>query len=231
MPTRLGVVPTATIHAELRRRRGLTARLAAMRDRLQAKVVAIDARIAEAGGTPNGAAPLLRGGPRSRSRGGRGGQTLVEALAALLKGKTMRVNEAAKAVRKAGYQTASRNFRTSVGIALGKGPFRRVARGRYTAAGAMGGTPDGTKSRRRGAARHRRAGAPGSRGPRAGSLVSVLGAALKGSTMTVTEAVAAARAAGYKTKATAKSFYHSVAIALARSGRFKRVSRGRYTAK
>ncbi len=137
--TTLNAVPAATIHAELRRRRSLATRLAAMRDRLQAKVVRVEARIADLGGTPNG---VVRARPVTERR--------------------------------------------------------------------------------------RRTGGRGSRGPRPGSVVSLLSDALKGKTMTVTEAVAAVRKAGYKTKATAKSFYGAVAFALAQSGRFRRVGRGRY---
>ncbi len=228
MPSSLLSIDTATIQSELRRREGLAAQLASMRDRLQAKVVALDARIAEAGGTANGVAAFLRRGARRRSRGGR---TLVESLAALLKGKTMRVIEAADAVQKAGYRTASRNFRTQVGIALSKGPFRRVGRGRYTAGERAWRDAGRGGIAAPGRTRHRRASGPGSRGPRPGSVVSVLGEALKGKTMTVTEAVAAVRKAGYKTKATAKSFYHAVATVLAKSGRFRRVGRGRYRAR
>ncbi len=135
--SRLTAIDTAAIHAELRRRDSLTVRLAAMRDRLQAKVVRVEAQIADLGGTPNGAV-------RARPATGR----------------------------------------------------RRRTTGR------------------------------GSRGPRPGSVVSLLSEALKGKTMTVTEAVAAVRKTGYKTKATAKSFYGAVAFALAQSGRFRRGGAG-----
>jgi hypothetical protein len=138
----LATIGTATIHAELRRRRSLAARLAAMRDRLQVKVVRVEAQIADLGGTLNGTV-------RARPAAGR----------------------------------------------------RRRATGR------------------------------GSRNPRSGSVVSLLLTALDGKTMTVTEAVAAVRKAGYRTKATAKSFYGAVAFALAQSGRFRRVGRGRYRAR
>jgi hypothetical protein len=60
--------------------------------------------------------------------------SLVDALRAALKGTTMSIEEAAAAVRKAGYQSASKHFRTMVSIGLGKrAVFKRVARGMYTA--------------------------------------------------------------------------------------------------
>jgi hypothetical protein len=134
----LAAIDTATIHAELRRRRGLSARLAAMRDRLQAKVVRVEAQIADLGGTPNGDTPTRPG----RDSGGRPG-----------------------------------------------------------------------------------------RGPRGTSLADLLAGAVKGRTVTVTEAVAAAQAAGYRSRAKGKGFYHAVYIALAQSGRFRRVGRGKYRAR
>jgi len=92
-------------------------------------------------------------------------QTLAQALAAILRGKTMRVVEVATAVRQAGYRTASRNFNTQVNIALTKGPFRRVARGQYTAKGSAGApasavAPSGTGTPGR---QRRQNGGPGSR--------------------------------------------------------------------
>jgi len=59
--------------------------------------------------------------------------TLVDALAAALKGKTMGVAEAMAAVKAGGYKSRSKNFRTMVNIALIKGPFTRKGRGMYTA--------------------------------------------------------------------------------------------------
>jgi hypothetical protein len=45
----------------------------------------------------------------------------------------MTVVDAAEAVKKAGYKSNSKTFRTQVNIALIKGPFKRVGRGTYTA--------------------------------------------------------------------------------------------------
>jgi hypothetical protein len=60
-------------------------------------------------------------------------------------------------------------------------------------------------------------------------LPDALAAVLKGATMSVAEAGAAVRKAGYKTNAS--RFGAVVGFALTKSGEFKRVARGRYTAK
>lgn len=61
------------------------------------------------------------------------------------------------------------------------------------------------------------------------SLVDALSKALKGKTMSVAEAGEAVQKAGYKTNAA--NFRTMVNIALIKSGQFKRVERGQYTAK
>jgi hypothetical protein len=120
----LSRLPVATIQAEIDRRQRLAAPLQRRRERLAAKVDALDRQIVAWGVEVK---PLLA------TRRARNGSTLAETLAKVLKGKTMSVPDAADAVRKAGYQSNSRSFRTQVNIALIKGPFRRVARGQYTA--------------------------------------------------------------------------------------------------
>ncbi len=230
-PSALASIPTASLHSELQRRQLLARRFAAMRDRLQTKIVAIDARIADWGGAANGVTKRRwAGGPGSRGPRGLRPGSLTSLLAAAIKGKTMSVAEAARAARKAGYRTSAKKFGAHVSLALRNNAlFRRVSHGRYTAADRVGGTPNGAVAvrRERGGPRPRLARTRNGRP----TLASVLVTAIGGKTMTVTEAVAAARAAGYKTKAEPKGFYHAVAIALAKSGRFKRVSRGRYTAR
>ena len=61
------------------------------------------------------------------------------------------------------------------------------------------------------------------------TLADALGKALKGKTMSVTEAADAVKRAGYRTKS--NSFRTQVNIALIKSEMFKRVGRGQYTAK
>lgn len=104
------------------------------RSNLLAQVAELEREIRGCGVGPSGVLSL-RGQPAGRPRGGRS-STLAQALAALLKGKTMSVTDAAKAVQQAGYKTGSPNFRTIVNAALlaNKGLFTRKGRGLYTAA-------------------------------------------------------------------------------------------------
>jgi len=125
----LARVSAGDLTRELRRRENVAARLTRKRDALLARAADLDRHILACGGTVRRSA--LRGGPR----GGRS-TTLVDALAHLLKGKTLSVTEMAGAVQDAGYKTSSPNFRTIVNAALlaNRGRFKRVSRGRYTAA-------------------------------------------------------------------------------------------------
>jgi hypothetical protein len=61
---------------------------------------------------------------------------LVDALANVLDGKTMSVTESADAVLASGYVTTSPNFRTIVNQTFikNRSRFKKVSRGRYTAA-------------------------------------------------------------------------------------------------
>ncbi len=116
----------AELNAELRRRQRSTGTLERRYARAMAKAAAIRAQIEELGGSVNGKA-----GGRTRPKND---MTLVEALAAALKGKTMSVTDVAEAVQTQGYRTNSNNFRTQVNIALiNSGKFKRVGRGEYTA--------------------------------------------------------------------------------------------------
>jgi hypothetical protein len=94
-------------------------------------------------GRPAGAATAKKKSKRvakkpanGRRRRGRGGNTrsLVESLHEVLAGRTMSVTEVSDAVQKAGYKTASPNFRTIVNQALlaNSDRFKKVARGQYT---------------------------------------------------------------------------------------------------
>lgn len=49
--------------------------------------------------------------------------------------------------------------------------------------------------------------------------------------LSVSDAVAAVKEAGFKTNASAASLYSMVAIALTRGGRFRRVTKGKYKAR
>ncbi len=117
----------AELNAELRRRQRSTGTLQRRYERTMAKAARLRAQIEELGGSVNGGGGSGRTRPKNE-------MTLVEALAAALKGKTMSVTDVAEAVQKQGYRTNSNNFRTQVNIALIKsGKFKRVGRGEYTA--------------------------------------------------------------------------------------------------
>lgn len=73
-----------------------------------------------------------------------------------------------------------------------------------------------------------RGGRRGGRGENSKSLAQSLADLLKGKTMGVTEAAEAVKAAGYKTSA--ENFRTMVNLQLIKSGLFKRVGRGQYTA-
>lgn len=122
----LSAIDTTALAAELRRRRSVLPRLERKRDRIAAKVAALDAEIERLGGKANGAA---RGGARPRNA-----EPLAAVLAKVLKGKTLSVGEAADAARKAGYRSGGASFVRLVNAAmLRDARFKRVKRGRYTA--------------------------------------------------------------------------------------------------
>ena len=123
----LASLPMAALQAEMRRRARAGSGLLRKRAKLAAKLAALDAQIRAAGLTGGGSTGRVR--PQNKSN-------LADALAAVLKGKTMGVTEVAEAVRKAGYNTNAANFRTIVNQCLIKHRtmFKKVERGQYTAA-------------------------------------------------------------------------------------------------
>ena len=149
-PTGLSGVSFEALQKEIDRRKN---RLADRRETLMAELEEIEAQLE---GMDESPAPATRGRPRkttrkaSATRGrvakkstgrrggrskGKGGKNLVDSLHAALRGKTLSVAEVADAVQRAGYKTASANFRTIVNGALlkEKSKFRKVSRGLYTA--------------------------------------------------------------------------------------------------
>ena len=123
MPSGLAGMSIAELSAEIRRRKGGLKTLERRRAKIVVKLSRLDDQIQALGGIVGGRG---RGGGRPRNE-----MSLTETLAQVVKGKSMSVTDAAEAVQKAGYRTNSNNFRTQVNIALIKGPFRRVGRGRY----------------------------------------------------------------------------------------------------
>ena len=129
-PANLAKLSVADLQREIQRRQRGGKSLLRKRAKLVAKLEALDAQIAGLGiaGAGHGVG-VVGGGKRHKNE-----TSLVEALSAALKGKTMGVSEAAEAVQKAGYKTTSANFRTMVNIAMiNSGKFKRVERGQYTA--------------------------------------------------------------------------------------------------
>jgi len=131
MSRNLTNVATTDLQVELRKRARRLQTLRRRRERLANQLAELDAEIQAIGGTVesgNG-----RAAPRKRPRND---MSLEEALAKLLKNKTMGVSEIADAVQRAGYRTSSPNFRTIVNQTLINSPaFKRVSRGQYTAKG------------------------------------------------------------------------------------------------
>jgi hypothetical protein len=125
------------LNAELRRRERTVRSLQRRHSNALAKAARLEDQIRDLGGDPY-ASGRRRGPGRPRGSGGgrrpRNEQSLVEALAGVLNGKTMSVTDVAEAVQKAGYRTSAANFRTIVNQTLIKSDrFKRVGRGQYTA--------------------------------------------------------------------------------------------------
>lgn len=137
--------PIAELQREMERRAALVGDMVRERDALLARVAALEAEIGVFGASPAVVAKSGRGPgrPRKAASGGRGTgrkrpkneMSLAEALAKLLKNRTMGVTEITSAVQKAGYKTNAENFRTIVNQTLIKDArFKKVSRGQYTAA-------------------------------------------------------------------------------------------------
>lgn len=145
--TKLEMVDTSTLHAELQRRQRSLAPLEAKHNSLLIQLEDLEAEIEMLKGAGT-FAPAKRGRPaksgtRKAARGSarvtgrkrpKNAMKLDDSLAKLLKGKTMGVSEAAAAVQKAGYKTSAANFRTIVNQTMLKSPkIKKVSRGQYTA--------------------------------------------------------------------------------------------------
>jgi multidrug resistance efflux pump len=118
----------ADLQSELRRRERASGSLVKRRDRLAAKLSALEAQIEQMGGS------VIGRGRRGTGTRAKNDMTLTEGLTKAIGGKSMSVTDAAEAVQKLGYRTNSSNFRTQVNIALIKsGKFKRVGRGEYAA--------------------------------------------------------------------------------------------------
>lgn len=125
----LSDLSVADLEREISRRRRSVGGLIKRRDRLAAKLAALDAEIAGLGGQAK--ARARAGGPRKRPENE---MSLVECLYKVLEGKTLSVAEAADAVLKSGYRSSSPKFNTIVNQALinKKNRFEKKGRGLYT---------------------------------------------------------------------------------------------------
>src|SRR5262245_18985305 len=104
-PRSLAGLSISDLQREIRLRQRSATKLMRARNRLARKLAALDAQIAASGGGRGGVGM----GARTRARNK---ENLVEALAGVLRGKTLSVTDAAEAVQRAGYRTTSPNFRT-----------------------------------------------------------------------------------------------------------------------
>ncbi|MBY0111406.1 MAG: hypothetical protein K2Y21_01190 [Phycisphaerales bacterium] len=120
----LTTLSTAALQAEIRRRSKQSGALQRKYERLTNQLAELRKQIAAQGGA-------IPGGGRASNA-----VSLVDALAKVLDGKTLGVTEAADAVLASGYITTSPNFRTIVNQTFikNRSRFKKVARGRYTAA-------------------------------------------------------------------------------------------------
>ncbi len=131
--TSISGVSMQVLEQELRRRHAQVGKLQRKRQTLLKRLAKLDEQLSELGAN----APATRVG---RGGGGRvrpqNKVSLVEALAAVLKGKTMTVSNAAEAVKKSGYKTNAANFRVMVNQAFIKhrNIFKKISHGHYTAA-------------------------------------------------------------------------------------------------
>lgn len=126
----LSGISVADLQAELRRRMRRVGTLQRRRDRVAGKLAALDAELSALGAAVGGAGGMMFGRKRPKND-----MNLVEALAKVLKGRTMSVTDVSDAVQKAGYKTSAANFRTIVNQTLikNRSVFKKIARGQYTA--------------------------------------------------------------------------------------------------
>jgi hypothetical protein len=124
----LSSISAAELQAELRRRGGAVKKLVRRHQALVAKAAELQTQIEAMGGAV-GPAPAAAGrGSRARNS-----VSLVKALSDALNGKSLSIEEAMDAVKKAGYQSDSASFRQIISQTLVSRPeFKRVSRGVYS---------------------------------------------------------------------------------------------------
>lgn len=126
----------ADLVAEIDRRRRKLPKLNKLAARLEKKLGAVRAEIAELGGRVAAAAKAPRAGRKPRKRA-RNKMTLADAIAKVLqKDKAKSVPQIAADVAKAGYRSTSKTFHTIIYQTLAKHKLaRKASRGRYVLKG------------------------------------------------------------------------------------------------
>lgn len=144
---RSATLSLADLHRLVAERERRVAQLQARRLKVEAELAALDAELASAQGhaapyrAAKAAAPAGRkaatqstGKKRGRRGLGKGGKTIGQALADIIKahGKPMRVPEMAKAFRASGHPTQSKNLTKLISMAIkNSNQIKRVSRGLY----------------------------------------------------------------------------------------------------
>lgn len=149
-PNAIAKLSVTQLMGEIERRRSMAGQLHSRRAQLEQELSVISDELAQLetlGSSKEHASVSVSAPKRGRPKGsgkpgairgkGRGGneKSLSSLLQSLLTGKTMSVPKMAEAVKKSGYKSKSKNFRTIVALTLlkNKKAFKRVARGQYTA--------------------------------------------------------------------------------------------------
>jgi hypothetical protein len=139
MALKMDNVSTATLLAEVKRRRRLVPRIRRERNRLIARLEALDQQLAAIDGLRRGPGrpPKNDAVSAPRRRRARNKVSLADALAGVIKTDSpMSISEIMSAVQKRGYKTKSRQFRNIVTQRLAADKrFKRAGRGQYIRVG------------------------------------------------------------------------------------------------
>lgn len=122
----------AQLRKELAAKEKQLEKLHAKRHKLVSQLETVDRQISSLTGKTTGGKPAIKKAKKARKRSTRG-TSLADVLATVLKGKGgVRVTDAAKMARDAGYQTKSKQFANVVSTTLKTDDrFRKVRRGVY----------------------------------------------------------------------------------------------------
>jgi len=218
----------AELHKELAAKEGQLAKLRAQRGKLARQLTGIEREIAVLDGRP---VKIKRKGRKKvaarKGRRARVGPSLADVRARVMAGKgNVKVAEAAKLARKAGYKSKSGQFGNIVSQTLsGDGRFKKIARGVYALKGKRQ-TP-AKRTTKKVAKKTAKAGRMTQAQQGLGDLLAEVAKGRK--LLSIADAAGLALEKGYKSQA--KNFQLAVNKALMRDERFGRVGRGIYTLK